>query len=239
MNRPSLNTAFATALRSELIATVTTPPPVKSNTSRNLIGAAVVLLAVAVAIPLGVRMGGTQVDGVKPSPGVTRTPDASHTPETIHNSGMSRARIYNSVTELAADSSLVVKATASSSRKDSLGWAVTDVISLEVTTCFRVGGIVGTDPASRLQGPDSCNAGDVVEVRTFRDSGIQLVEGDTYLLFLTSTGLSQDPSNLYYVTGAEAGAYKQVRSGTYQRLVTSVTDVPDVIPLQLNDIDVE
>ncbi|RMB61305.1 hypothetical protein EAX62_01155 [Tessaracoccus antarcticus] len=160
------------------------------------------------------------------------------TAETSQDSGMSRAHIYNSLMELAGDSSLVVKVTASSSRGGTLGGASTDETRLEVAACFDVGGVVGTQPVFHQQattGPDPCSPGDVVEVRTFRDYDIELQEGDTYLLFLKHTGLPQDPSTLYYVTGAVAGAYKEVSSGTYER---SVTDVPDAIPLQLDNSDV-
>lgn len=232
MNHPTLDPQFVTALRSELIASVTEAPAVKNHTTRNLIGAAAVALAVAVAIPLGVSMGGLRPDRGVPPVEVTTTS------ETSHDSGMSRVYIYGSIEELAGDSSLVVKATASSSRSGTLAGAPTDVTTFEVASCFLVGGVVGTEPVfpqHAKTGPDPCQAGDVVEVRTFRDYGIELQEGDTYLLFLTNTGLAEDPSNLYYVTGAVAGAYKEVSGGTYERLVT---DVPDAIPLQLHDTDV-
>ena len=54
-------------------------------------------------------------------------------------------------------------------------------------------------------------------------------------MFLTETGLPDDPNSLFYVTGAEVGAFKQSSDGVYTRVAR---DIPDDVPKTLNDTDV-
>ena len=83
---------------------------------------------------------------------------------------------------------------------------------------------------------DVCHPGDVVLVRTFSGDPVDAFDsGATYLLFLTETGLPDDPDNLYFVTGAVVGAFKQASDGGYARVVK---EIPDSVPATVTDADV-
>lgn len=136
----------------------------------------------------------------------------------------SRANLYESIDDLAGDSTAIVIGTVTSQRQDD------DAI----ISTFEVSN-APTNPqlGANVEGADSLLvAGDTVEVRQM-DSGAAssaaapLLESDQeYLLFLTPSMLAGDAATQFYVTGAEAGLY--IRDGDEFRRV--MTDTGDILP---------
>ena len=115
------------------------------------------------------------------------------------SSSGSRHALYESIDELAADSSVVVVGTAGAQHAD----GSTTVSSVEVTN-------VPANPqlgANLEAGTSSVSVGEVVAVRQEGDS--VLSSGEEYLLFLTSSMLPGDAAAQYFVTGAVAGIYQR------------------------------
>jgi len=152
-------------------------------------------------------------------------------------SEISRVKVYADVAALAADSNLVIRGTALSSYRDTVNGLSGNITNFEIAACPAVGGAVGIDRVSAQQSDVAgCRPGSVVAVRTFPGDPVDGFDsGATYLLFLTETGLPDDPNSLFYVTGAEVGAFKQSSDGVYTRVAR---DIPDDVPKTLNDTDV-
>jgi hypothetical protein len=112
----------------------------------------------------------------------------------------SRARMYDSVSSMADDSSLVVTGTVGEQR---VADDVADAGSTTLST-VRVVDTAKTDADHP--------AGSTVVVRqhgTARssDPGMLLEEGSTYLLYLAPSALDGDLASQYFVTGGAAGVY--------------------------------
>lgn len=134
----------------------------------------------------------------------------------------SRVKLYNSVSEVSSDSSLVASGTVDSQKQV----AATATTSPYIASTFTVAATytpagLGANVSS---GAAPIKAGDKIVVRQIGTLNAisdtpKLAPGSGYLLFLTPTGLPGAPVNNYYVTGATAGIYE---SGT--GAVSSLTD---------------
>lgn len=140
------------------------------------------------------------------------------------SSSGSRATLYESIDQLAADSSAIVVGTVHGQRTE----GDVTISSVEVThSSFN------PQLGANLTDESAVAAGDVVEVRqdvasshTGGDHAPLLSDGDQYMLFLTPTMLEGDAAAQYFITGAVAGLY--VRDGADFRRV--VTDSGDALP---------
>lgn len=121
-------------------------------------------------------------------------------------SDLSRLRLYSNVAELAADSKLVIEGAAT-------GQSVAD--DIDPTTDFTLSEV---KIVKLLRGAKNIKAGESIVVRQ-TGSGKQappvpiLVPGQVYLLYLTPSGLHGPLSSQYYITGANAGIYRQPSTG--------------------------
>jgi len=140
------------------------------------------------------------------------------------SSSGSRANLYESIDDLARDSTAIVVGTVTGQREDD------DVI----ISMFEVSNAPSNPQlGANVESADSpVVAGDTVEVRQM-DSGAAsspaaplLTSDKEYLLFLTPSMLAGDPATQFYVTGAEAGLY--ARDGDEFRRV--MTDTGDTLP---------
>ena len=142
----------------------------------------------------------------------------------VSSSSGSRAALYESLDDLARDSTAIVVGTVTGERQDDDAIIATVQIA-HTPTNPQLGAEVDAD------GPPFV-VGDVVDVRQMGDSesssgGAPLLQaGQEYLLFLTPTMLAGDAADQYYVTGAEAGLY--VRENDVFRRV--VLDTGDTLP---------
>ena len=128
----------------------------------------------------------------------------------------SRAELYETIDELAADSSVIVGGTVTGQFRD----GSTTVSTVEVAHAPanpQLGANVDGDHAA-------VEVGDVVEVR--EDAAPLLAQGDEYLLFLTPTMLPDEAASQFFVTGAVAGIYR--RDGDEFRRVA--LDSGDTLP---------
>jgi hypothetical protein len=136
------------------------------------------------------------------SPSTSANSEGSSTTQvTTFASEGSRARLYNSIKELSSDSRLVVYGTAGPHE---------EVADLSPDVDFTLTTVTIEAPikpsANKMEGQQ-------IIVRQMGSSRQpteipKLVEGETYLLFLTASGLDGDLASQYYITGATAGMYE-------------------------------
>lgn len=109
----------------------------------------------------------------------------------------SRVRLYDSVSEMAEDSALVVTARVLETKT---------VQDIDAYTDFTLSTV-------EVLESNEAKAGDLLTVRQFGSDEQEpivplLVTGQDYLLFLTNSGLKGDLASHYYVTGSSAGIYQ-------------------------------
>jgi len=139
----------------------------------------------------------------------------------------SRARLYGSVAELAADSGAVVTGTVDGQR------TVRDLPAGDTTVSEVT--VRATAKADR-----ELPAGATVSVRQMGSAAAPgpaalLQPGRTYLLFLTPTGLDGERAEQFFVTGGTAGIWETDGGGADER--STFTRLPsddgDVLPERL------
>lgn len=140
------------------------------------------------------------------------------------SSSGSRATLYESIDDLARDSTAIVVGTVTSQRQDDEAMISTFEVS-NAPTNPQLGANVESADSPLVEG-------DIIEVRQM-DSGAEssmaaplLASDQEYLLFLTPSMLAGDAATQFYVTGAQAGLY--VRDGDEFRRV--VMDTGDTLP---------
>ncbi len=135
------------------------------------------------------------------------------------SSSGSRHTLYDSIDELAADSSSIVVGTVTDQSTQD-GATVSSVEVANAPTNPQIGGNLADrgDPAE---------VGETVEVR--QDSPPFLETGAQYLLFLTPTMLSGAPATQLFITGAGAGAYVRDGDEFHRVIVDSGDNLPDTI----------
>lgn len=148
-------------------------------------------------------------------------PEPSTTTVTVAGS---RDILYGSLDELKADSTVVVTATVVSQLvpKEGIAGSPGTVSELKV---------VQTE--SELAAPQGQIFVFQYGTETVSAMAPLLEEGETYLLFLTSTGLEKARANDFFVTGVSAGIYLLTREG-----YKSLGEDEDVIPSLLTEEDV-
>ena len=109
----------------------------------------------------------------------------------------SRIRLYESVSEMADDSALVVTGRVVETRT---------VQDIDDHTDFTLSTV-------EVRESNEARTGDLITVRQFGSDEQAplvplLVTGQDYLLFLTSSGLKGELASHYYVTGSNAGLYE-------------------------------
>ena len=121
----------------------------------------------------------------------------------------SRVKLYNSVSDVAGDSSIVVSGLVDSQTEVAETSTTSPYVAstLTVTASYSPAGLAANVAQS------SVKVGDKIVVRQIGTLGSSsdtpyLTPKTGYLLFLAPTGLAGAPSNNYYVTGATAGLYK-------------------------------
>lgn len=143
----------------------------------------------------------------------------------------SRVEFYNSVEALTADSSVVVVGTVVEQR------SVTDI---DPETPFTISTI---EVVSSEKGDGAASPLEVRQLGSSEESGPAplLESGETYLLFLTPSGLDGDLASQFYVTGGNAGIYVAPQSAarsTEGATATTFEQVEaeegDELPAQLN-----
>lgn len=140
------------------------------------------------------------------------------------SSSASRATLYESIDDLAGDSTAIVIGTVTGQREND------DAI----ISAFEVSNTpTNAQLGANVEGADSTLvAGDTVEIRQMNSrsassAAAALLESDQeYLLFLTPSMLAGDAATQFSVTGAEAGLY--IRDGDQFRRV--MTDTGDTLP---------
>jgi hypothetical protein len=146
---------------------------------------------------------------------------------TSHGEG-SRAELYGSVEELAADSTLVVLVTATSE--------VETAREPQLSTGTRVVVVESLSPTGLPSGIPDVQASDTVTVWQFGDAASPgplplMRDGERYLLFLVATGVDKPAG--YFITGSSAG-YWVADGSEFRRPV----DEGDTLPktLRLDDL---
>jgi hypothetical protein len=135
----------------------------------------------------------------------------------------SRATLYNSLSELIADSGAVVVGTVVARGPGPMG---TTVLTVAVERTFTPQGLGTTSRETTVQVPPDSS----VLVRTYEDTNTSatpagLEQGSAYLLFLAPTGLASAKPNEFFVTGAVAGIYEQ-QGEQYVRKVIDADRLP-------------
>jgi hypothetical protein len=132
------------------------------------------------------------------------------------DSGGSRAELYDSVTSLAGDSSIVLAGTVQDQRTASdipgSGEFTLSTVVVSATAKTDADHPAGSTVVVRQQGTAN-NPG----------PGAMLTEGTTYLLYLTPSGLDGDLASHFSVTGGTAGIYAAEQDPT-ARGTGGVTD---------------
>lgn len=167
-------------------------------------------------------------------------------PSTSESTGTSRAKLYGSVDELAADSAavLVGRVDATDVTRDVDG--ATDFTLATVTVLKAVKGSADADGTVTVRQTGSAAQ---------RTPETLLRTGDVALLFLAESGLPGDQAGQYYITGAGAGLYeaaddyaaalRSVAPGEAEQAVDAATfnrvdtDSGDTLPatLRIGDLD--
>lgn len=130
----------------------------------------------------------------------------------------SRAALYDSIDDLAADSTAIV------------GGTVTEQSTQGDTTVSVI--LVGTAPSSPQLGANlsvplsDIRVGDTVQVRQDPSSRPLLEIGEEYFLWLTPSALPGAAASQFFITGSNAGIY--VRDGDVARRVAP--DSGDTLP---------
>lgn len=148
----------------------------------------------------------------------------------------SRHTLYDTLEELAADSSAAVVVTVVEQHEEAGGDGIPITLSLvEVHESLAATGLAaGLDVE-----PGSASEGERITVRQLGASSMDetpapiLRQGSTYLLFVTPTMLPGDAADEYYVTGGDAGLYMQ-DGDAFVRLVPGSGDT---LPLRLTPAD--
>jgi hypothetical protein len=113
----------------------------------------------------------------------------------------SRVELYDSVPDLAADSSIVVSGTVQQQK------TATDIPGSDEFTLSTV----VIDATAKTDSDHPSGSSVVVRQHGNRDTegpGPLLEQGKTYLLYLTPSGLDGDLASQFYVTGGTAGIYE-------------------------------
>ncbi|MFE1664943.1 hypothetical protein [Microbacterium sp. P02] len=136
--------------------------------------------------------------------------------------------MYESIDDLARDSTAIVVGTVTTQRQSDDAMVSTFQVS-NAPTNPQLGGDLDSADVPPV-------AGDIVEVRQMDSAGSSLAAPlleptREYLLFLTPSMLGGDAATQYYVTGGEAGLY--IREGDeFRRMVTDSGDtLPETITM--------
>jgi hypothetical protein len=137
---------------------------------------------------------------------------AASTQESGDGAHLTRAQLYSDIDELASDSVAIAVGTVTAQR------VATDI---DDATAFTISSFEVTESVKSDGFTDVGRTVDVRQVGSPEGSAPTdlLAPGNTYLLYLTASGLDGELSSQYYVTGASAGLYAQAtseqsRSGT-------------------------
>lgn len=149
-----------------------------------------------------------------PSAGTTTGGSGSHA---------SRVQFYDSIPDLADDSTAVVVATVGDQHEANDITEDTDFTLSDVTVVEAPKPDEATQP------------GATITVRQFGSKeqppvATLLEPGRTYLLYLTATGLDGELGSQYYVTGSSAGLYESDESSVSRRAAASDTATFTKVP---------
>jgi hypothetical protein len=185
----------ATALRRVLVTTVEESAPRRSPRAGRArmfaIGATLAIVAVAVvAVPAlqALIPPGSSGPAAQP-PGI---------------SSGSRAKLYSSIAELAADSGAVVAGTVVSQVPGADGTIVSDV---KVDSSYRPKGLGNNVASGAVSVPEAALVKVTIFGPTTSAGSAYFTTGQQYLLFLTPTGLPGADQDEFFITGVTAGLY--------------------------------
>lgn len=143
----------------------------------------------------------------------------------------SRAKMYTSLDELIADSSVIVVGVVSDQQSSTDG---TTVFTVAVEQTFTPATLGATSPEPAVV----VDVGGDIRVRTFGAgtsvTSAPLEQGGRYLLFLTATGLPTAGADEFFVTGVVAGIYRAQGDG-----FARVSADGDVLPAELSADELE
>lgn len=148
---------------------------------------------------------------------------------------MTRVRSYSSAEEMGKDSNLVAVVEIKGARVERDVDEVTDFTLLEAQVVKIKGNSSGGTVIIRQLGSDR------------QTPPVPLMKrGEKYLVFLTLSGLPGELGKQYYITGANAGLYRQESAqvskdaSKFERVVTATADrLPSSVGLEVLDLPVK
>lgn len=138
----------------------------------------------------------------------------------------SRTYIYGSLDELMGDTSVLVEGQVMGAAPEITNGLSSTLVTVLVQRQFFPKRL-GTAPIAHPIN-DTPRVGEIVRVRRQSMMNVPLETGRRYLLFLIDTGLDQDPADIFYVVGIDAGVYAATSAG-FRRLGQDPDTIPEVI----------